>query len=105
EAPEVSSYMAAVGTQGVGNFIRVSQPESGPPYSGSQQFMVQMPWTATLVSNMKTDYRQRQAEREKKWRLGVGIGVGLGVPILMGLTWSIASRKTAVSSMKTPEGE
>lgn len=82
---------ALYGTEGIGNFIKISQPGDSK-VAASQQFTVQGSWMQQLVMNMNDRFDEERAAAEKKWKLGVGIGVGLGVPLLTGLTWFLASR-------------
>lgn len=91
------------GTEQVGNFIRISQPDTDYPVAESQPFTVQGGWVAQLVINMDEVFREKMLAEKKKWELGVGIGVGLGVPALMGLTWFLASRNRQATVAKTTD--
>ncbi|KAJ2900970.1 uncharacterized protein MKZ38_002205 [Zalerion maritima] len=90
-APEIDANAAAVGASGVGNAIRVSQPEasyfvandSASSYHTGDQFSVQNAWAKQTVIGYEEYYKEKIDDMEKKWRIGVGVGVGVGVPVLM----------------------
>lgn len=103
--PDMSVERAFLFAGSTGNSLSISQPGSGLEEwdsDFSDSFSVASSWDYRLILATRRAAEQEResalAAQQKRWAIGVGVSVGLGVPLLMALTWFVASRRAGKMS-------
>ncbi|KAK3196548.1 hypothetical protein K4F52_000430 [Lecanicillium sp. MT-2017a] len=80
-------------------------PNSNFSYvSGIRNFYIlPSPLYGFVQSGMKKQREIAKEDLTKKWRIGVGVGDGVGVPLLMGLSYFLGTRKSKKKQLSAKE--